>query len=683
MPNRLAGETSPYLQQHAENPVDWYPWGAEALGRARAEDKPILLSVGYSACHWCHVMAHESFEDPGVAALMNRDYVNIKVDREERPDLDQIYQTAHQMLARGAGGWPLTMFLAPDGTPFFGGTYFPKDSRYGLPGFAELLERVAAIWREKRAEIGAQNEQVRIAFSRTLPAGGAHHTELDDTPLRALMQTLRANFDARFGGFGAAPKFPHPSDLELCLRQYARRGDRAALEMAEVTLTRMCEGGIYDQLGGGFCRYSVDQYWMIPHFEKMLYDNGPLLALLADAWRATANPLYARCAGQTAGWIMREMQSPEGGYYSSLDADSEHEDGKFYVWHRDQARALLSAEEWQVAAPYWGLDRGANFEGKHWHLHVARTLEGTAKLAGVAPDEARPLLEAARAKLYAAREQRVRPGRDEKVLVSWNALAILGMARAGRALGRRDWIESARRALAFVGKRMWQDGRLLATYKDGRAHLAAYLDDYAFLLAALLELLQAEFSVADLEFANELADVLLEKFEDEAAGGFFFTARDHEKLLHRPKPGHDSALPSGNGVAVFALVRLAALTGEDRYAQAAERALGLFFPAMRENPAGFGQLAIALEESLAPPATLVLRGEPVALARWSAELAREFLPDTLVLAIADGANGLPPALDKPRRPEPVNGWLCRGVKCLAPISDLEALRAACKGADIR
>jgi hypothetical protein len=700
MPNRLQNETSPYLQQHAANPVDWYPWGPEALERAKREDKPILLSVGYSACHWCHVMAHESFEDAAIAAAMNRHFVNIKVDREERPDLDQIYQAAHQMLARGAGGWPLTMFLSPDGTPFFGGTYFPKSSRYGLPGFGELLERVVAIWRDQRPEIGEQGEQVRGAFARTVPAGSADRSELDDAPLRAMLENLRANFDPRFGGFGSAPKFPHPTDLELCLREYAKRGERAMLEMAEVTLERMCEGGIYDQLGGGFCRYSVDQYWMIPHFEKMLYDNGPLLALLADAWIATGKARFARCAEETAGWIMREMQSPEGGYYSSLDADSEHEEGKFYVWQPDEVRALLLPEEWQVAAPHWGLDRDANFEGQHWHLRVARSLEDAAKLTGIPLEEAERLLGAARAKLLAVRERRVRPGRDEKILVSWNALAIRGMARAGRVFGRRDWIESARRALAFIRATMWQEGKrqggmqgatqragLLATYKDGRAHLAAYLDDYAYLIAALIELAQAEFRADELEFAEQLAEVMLEQFEDRERGGFYFTARDHEKLIHRPKPGHDSAMPSGNGVAAFALNRLAALTGEDRYARAAERTLEAFFASMRDYPGGFGQLAQALGEILSPPATLVLRGAEAALGGWAEALAREYLPDTMVLAIPPGVLGLPPVLDKPAAAPgatgPVNAWLCRGVTCLPPIGDLEALKAACKEALIR
>jgi uncharacterized protein len=651
--NRLRGETSPYLQQHAANPVDWYPWGAEALERARAEDKPILLSVGYSACHWCHVMAHESFEDPAVAAVMNRLFVNVKVDREERPDLDQIYQTAHQMLAQRAGGWPLTMFLAPDGAPFFGGTYFPKEPRYGLPGFPELCERVAEAWRGKRAAIAAQNAEVLQALGRTLPRPAAQARQLDAAPIKLLLDTLRANFDARHGGFGAAPKFPHPTDLELCLRQ-------GESEIVFTTLTRMCEGGIYDQLGGGFCRYSVDARWMIPHFEKMLYDNGPLLGLLADAWLTSGDPLYAKCAAETAGWVMREMQSPEGGYYSSLDADSEGEEGKFYVWDRDEVQRLLTPEEYAATAAHFGLDQPPNFENRHWHLYVAQP--GAAAVA----------------KLFAAREKRIRPGRDEKILVSWNALAIRGMARAGRALARPDWIASARRALGFIRAAMWREGRLLATYKDGKAHLNAYLDDYALLIGALLELMQEQFVPADLEWASALADVLLEQFEDAAAGGFFFTARDHESLILRPKPGHDHATPSGTAVAAWALTRLTALTGEARYARAARRTLELFDAALREFPGGFATMAIALDEHLAQPKTLILRGRRDALEAWRRELAREFLPDTAVLAIPDELQGLPALLDKPRRAQQVNAWLCRGVTCLEPISDLVHLKNALK-----
>ena len=655
--NRLARETSPYLQQHAANPVEWYPWGAEALERAKREDKPILLSIGYSACHWCHVMAHESFEDPAVAAVMNRLFVNIKVDREERPDLDQIYQTAHQMLAQRAGGWPLTMFLTPEGAPFFGGTYFPKQARYGMPAFPDVCERIAAIWRDQRAEIATQNEQVREAFERTLPRSTA--SDFSPSLVQAMLANLRANFDAVHGGFGSAPKFPHPPDLELCLRE----GEK---DIALVTLERMCEGGIYDQLGGGFCRYSVDAEWSIPHFEKMLYDNGPLLALLADAWLVSRKPIFQRCAEETAAWLVREMQSPEGGYYSSLDADSEHEEGKFYVWDRDEIRSLLTAEEYAAFAPCFGVEDPPNFENKHWNLRIRRPADNEA------------LVNAARTKLLAARDKRVRPGRDEKVLVSWNALAIRGMAHAGRVLRRPEWIASARRALEFIRTRMWRDAKLLATYKDGRAHLNAYLDDYAFLIAALLELMQAEFSARDLRFAQELAATLLAEFEDREAGGFFFTGKSHEKLFHRPKPGQDHATASGNAVAAWTLGRLAALTGEERYARAAARTLALFYPPMQDYPAGYAAMTVALAEQLAPPKVLILRGREPELHRWQADLALTFMPDGQVLAIPDDLSGLPATLDKPRRPEPVNGWLCRGVTCLAPISDLIQLQAACK-----
>jgi uncharacterized protein YyaL (SSP411 family) len=661
MPNRLSHETSPYLQQHAMNPVDWYAWGDEALERARAEGKPILLSIGYSACHWCHVMAHESFEDPQVAQVMNRLFVNVKVDREERPDLDQVYQTAHQMLAQRPGGWPLTIFLTPLGEPFFAGTYFPKEPRYGLPGFPQLCERIAAIWRERQADIAAQNEALQEAFERLLPRQRAERGQLSRAPIAELVGELRASFDPQHGGFGGAPKFPHVPDLELCLREDAEA-------IAHVTLARMCESGVFDQLGGGFYRYSVDAQWMIPHFEKMLYDNGPLLGLLGDAWLARHESLYQDAAAATAAWLMREMQSSEGGYYSSLDADSEHEEGRFYVWSRDEVRALLSPQEYEVFARRYGLDRAPNFEGRAWHLHAFAPVRGEDQAA----------LAAARAKLFAAREKRVRPGRDEKVLASWNALAVRGMAHAGRIFARPEWIASARRALDFLRARMWREGRLLATYKDGRAHLNAYLDDYAFLLAALLELMQAEFSLADLRWARELADVLLDQFEDPDLGGFFFTAREHERLFHRPKPGHDQATPSGNGIAAWALARLAALTGEARYQHAAERTLQLFYPLISQHPGGYASMASALGEQLEPSSVLVLRGRGPELARWQAALAAEYLPATMVLAIPDGVRALPEVLDKPPRPELVSGWLCRGVTCLEPISNLVELLSISK-----
>jgi uncharacterized protein YyaL (SSP411 family) len=671
VPNRLLHETSPYLQQHADNPVDWYPWGEEALARARVEDKPILLSVGYSACHWCHVMAHESFEDSQVAAVMNRLFVNIKVDREERPDIDQIYQRAHQLFSQRSGGWPLTMFLAPDQTPFFGGTYFPKSARYGLPGFVELLERAARFYAEQRSELAQQNEAVRNGLERMSEAATpVHHSEFSIAAVDAAVTQLKQSFDARRGGFGDAPKFPHTTDLALAMRRFAATGDRGALEVATVTLEKMAEGGIYDQLGGGFCRYSVDGEWSIPHFEKMLYDNGPLLALCGDAYVATSKPIFKRVVEETAAWLMREMQSPEGGYYSTLDADSEGHEGKFYVWRREEVEELLAPAEYAAIATHYGLDRPPNFEGEAWHLRIC------------APPGDPALLESARAKLFTARERRIRPGRDEKILTSWNALAIAGMAHVATLFERRDWLDSARRALEFVRGSLWRDGRLLATFKDGRAHLNAYVDDYAFLLAALLELMQADFHAEDLALAEDLAEVLLDQFEDKAEGGFYFTSHDHEQLIHRPKPGHDNATPSGNGVAAFALNRLGHLLGENRYLEAAERCMQAFYGALRDRPAGYSSLLAALEEMLVPPRIVILRGEPQALKPWRRALAARFLPDTLTLSVSVDAAQLPPALAKPSVAGEVNAYVCQGVSCLAPLRDLTALEDVLKPPEI-
>ena len=661
--NRLAQETSPYLLQHADNPVEWHPWGEEALTLARTLDKPILLSVGYSACHWCHVMAHESFEDVEAAAVMNRLFVNIKVDREERPDLDQIYQTAHQMLAGRPGGWPLTLFLTPDGAPFYGGTYFPRQSRYGLPGFVELCEQIAEVWRTRRAEVEAQNRELLGALAGHAPKAAAG-AELDASPILATGNMLLGSFDREFGGFGGAPKFPHPTDLAFLLR---RQNDPLAREAALITLTRMAEGGIYDQLGGGFCRYSTDERWEIPHFEKMLYDNGPLLGLYADAWALTRDPLYRRIAEEVVGWLLREMTSPAGAFYSSLDADSEGEEGKFYVWDRAEVAGLLTPEESALAARRWGLDGPPNFENAHWHLRVIVAMGDTSPPldAGEAL-----LLESARAKLFAAREVRVRPGRDDKVLTSWNALMIEGLAHAARICDRPDWLAAARRALGYLRSTLWQQGRLLATARDGRAHLNAYLDDYATLLAALLELLQAEYHGDDLAFAVQVADALLEHFEDREAGGFFFTSHDHETLIQRPKSGFDSAMPAGNGVAAVALQRLGHLLGEVRYLDAARRTLECFWPQMTRQAGGFSTLLIALEEALTPPPIVILRGPVAEVADWQRRLAGRAAG--LVLGLPNDAAGLHPALARPESAH-VNAWVCRGVTCLPPVADFEHL----------
>jgi uncharacterized protein len=682
--NRLMAETSPYLRQHAHNPVDWYPWGEEAFARAQQEGKPIHLSVGYAACHWCHVLAAESFEDEATAQVLNQLYVNIKVDREERPDVDRIYQIAQQMLTQRSGGWPLTMFLTPDDRrPFFGGTYFPKVARFGLPAFGELLLRVARFYREREAELRQQNEALMSAFAQLEPPPPEASTELSDAPLLLCRQTLERTFDPRFGGFGGAPKFPHPKSLELLLREWRAGADSDtpdlhALYMSGLTLRRMGDGGINDQLAGGFCRYSVDEYWMIPHFEKMLYDNGSLLAVYADAHVATGDAFYGKVAAETADWVRREMQSPEGGYYSSLDADSEGHEGKFYVWNRDEVRAALTAEEYAAFAPRYGLDREPNFEGD-WHLHVFRSVDDIAATLGRSPDAVESTLDSARQELLRIRARRVRPGRDDKILASWNGLMIRGLAVAARALGRDELADSAGRALEFVRRTLWREGRLLATYNDGRAHLNAYLDDYAFLADAVLELQQVRFRADELQFARELLEVILQYYIDDSAGGFFFTSDDHEQLIHRPKSFGDDATPAGNGVAAFVLQRMGYLLGEARYLEAAERTIRGGWAVMERYPQGHTSLLMALEEMLYPPEIVVLRGEPEMIDSWRRELAKLYSPRRMVLAVPADASDLPAAIAEKAPRGPAVAYVCRGNVCGEPIASFpelaESLRA--------
>ena len=676
--NRLSHETSPYLRQHAQNPVDWYPWGAEALERARAEHKPILLSVGYSACHWCHVMAHESFEDPGTAQVMNDLFINIKVDREERPDIDRIYQIAQHMLTQRSGGWPLTMFLTHDDQkPFFGGTYFPREARFGLPAFRDILLRVSEYYRDHQKDLRDQNAALMSAFADLNPPPDTADIQLSDAPLKANRALLEKQFDSRSGGFGGAPKFPHPKTLERLLRDWYASAhtlepDLQALYMATLTMRRMGEGGINDQLGGGFARYSVDEYWMIPHFEKMLYDNGALLAVYADAAGASGDPFYADIAARTASWTIREAQSAEGGYYSSYDADSEGHEGKFYVWSQDEVRQALTAEEYKAFAPRFGLDRAPNFEGRYWHLHGFQSVEEVAKGLGQSIGEVETLLEAARARLLTLRSTRVWPGRDDKILTSWNALTIRGMAIAARALDREDLAASATRALEFVRGTLWRDGRLLATYKDGRAHLNAYLDDYVYLADAVLELQQVRFRGDELGFARELLEVVLKHFTD-SDGGFFFTSDDHEALIHRSKSFSDDATPAGNGIAAFVLQRMGHLLGETRYLLAAEQTLRAAWPLLEKFPHAHTSLLIALEELLSPPEIVILRGVPETIESWRRELARLYAPRRMVIAIPTDTGNLPPALaDKPARGDAV-AYVCKGSVCSAPLASLTAL----------
>ena len=677
--NRLAGETSPYLLQHADNPVDWYPWCDEAFALARERDVPVLLSVGYSACHWCHVMAHESFEDEATAALMNARFVNVKVDREERPDVDRLYQTAHQLLTQRPGGWPLTMFLNPhDQRPFFGGTYFPKDARYGMPAFGDLLERVADYFAANRGDIEAQAKQLSGILAQLEPSAAAPAGALNDTPQAAARAKFGEQFDRDYGGFTGAPKFPHAAVLEWLLRhwRYSAHGaepDIDALYLVSLTCKRMADGGIRDHLGGGFCRYSVDRYWQIPHFEKMLYDNGPLLAVYAQAALATGEPQFHRIATETADWLLRRMRAPNGGFYSSLDADSEGEEGKYYAWTPDEVRSLLDVEEFAAASRYYGLDRDPNFEGR-WHLAVQADADALAADLGISASQLDERLAAARGKLLAARQRRVPPGLDDKQLTSWNALAIRGLAIASRALRVPAYADAARQAVDFLRAELLVEGRLYASFKDGRARFPAYLDDHAFLLDALLETLQCGWRRDDLAFAIQLAELLLEHFEDRDKGGFWFTADDHERLMHRAKPLGDEALPSGNGVAALALQRLGFLLGETRYLEAAERTLACAWQALEKFPQGHVSLLGALAEYLGHPEIVVIRGPAAGRREWQGALDRLFAPARLTFAIPDDADDLPGALaERSARPGTIVAYRCSGSTCSLPLTDLDAL----------
>ena len=677
--NRLDSETSPYLRQHGHNPVDWYPWGEAAFARARELGRPVHLSVGYAACHWCHVLAAESFEDETTARVLNDSFVNIKVDREERPDIDRIYQIAQQMLTHGPGGWPLTMFLTPERVPFFGGTYFPPEPRHGLPAFRELLERVAQYYREHQESLRAQGEALVAAFTSIDPPAPASDLVIDGTPLERARAALERNFDGRRGGFGDAPKFPHPGSIDCLLRHWRRSAgheqpDLRALYMASLTLTRMAEGGIHDALGGGFCRYSVDAEWMIPHFEKMLYDNAWLLSVYADAYVASGDALYAHIAGDTADWMQREMQSPEGGFYSSLDADSDGHEGDFYVWDREQIRAALAPQEYAVFAPRFGLDLPPNFAGR-WHLYGARAPRELAESLGVSEPQLETLLESARAKLLKMRQRRPPPSRDQKVLTAWNGLAIGALARAARALERPQFEAAATRALEFVRRALWRDGRLAATYSDGRARLNAYLDDYVFLADGVLELQQLRVRTDELAFARELMEVVLRHFAA-PDGGFFFTSDDHEALLHRLKTFADESLPAGNAVAARVLLRLGYLLGESRYIEAAERTVQAGWAPLEHHPHAHTTLLGVLEELLYPPVIVILRGERTAIEAWRRELDRVYAPGRMVISASADAADLPPAIAAKPPHGPAVAYVCRGSVCGEPLDSFAALAEA-------
>ncbi|MGI9311312.1 MAG: thioredoxin domain-containing protein [bacterium] len=686
MSNQLITETSPYLLQHADNPVDWHPWGADALRRARDADKPILLSIGYAACHWCHVMERESFEDAAIAARMNELFVCIKVDREERPDLDRIYQTAHQMLAQRPGGWPLTVALTPDGNaPFFAGTYFPPQPRMGMPGFGEVLDKVAAHYRRHRAQMDAHDRSFEQAMAQLNPTplnldADAALPQIAPTLAHAAAE-LATQFDPEHGGFGNAPKFPHPTQLELLLRHSHRaRGDgdgddnaKRSAQMFHLTLRRMAEGGLFDQLGGGFYRYSVDRRWAIPHFEKMLYDNAQLLALYSDALRCADHSrdrdFYRNIVERTAAWTMSEMQQAHGGYASTLDADSEGVEGQYYVWSETDLRALLRPAEYAAVEQFYGLVGEPNFDG-NWHFAIRA--DTAAELAG-GRDNAE--LQSAHATLLAARAQRIRPALDDKILTAWNGMMIKGMARASIALARDDFATSAQHALDFIRAELWRDDRLRVTSRGGEAKLNGYLDDYAFLAEGIVELLQAKWRERDLAFAVAICDAMLAHFEDRDHGGFFFTSHDHEKLLHRPKPGADDAIPSGNGAAARALCKLGHLLGEPRYLQSAERTLTLFADALRKTPSYHGSLCIALHARAPANQTVIIRGPATDFAKWQTACRQTYRAETAIFAIPNTATNLPPALAQRKANKRTVAYVCEGTKCSAVIENAGELAA--------
>ncbi|MES2877326.1 MAG: thioredoxin domain-containing protein [Pseudomonadota bacterium] len=593
MSNHLASQQSVYLLQHAEQPVEWFPWGEEALALAKRLDKPILLSIGYAACHWCHVMAQESFSDAATAAVMNQGFVNIKVDREERPDLDAVYQMAHQLLRRSGGGWPLTIFLSPQGMPFYSGTYFPSDAPEGQATFRHILGSVSTVWQAQRPALARQDQVLRQALAAQVPHVD-DNAVLDAAVRTQARQQLATAFDPVHGGFGAAPKFPHPSDLAFLLRCAREDGDAQAGDMALLTLRKMAQGGLFDQIGGGFFRYSVDAQWRIPHFEKMLCDNGVLLALYADALALTDEPLFRRVVEDTAGWALREMQAASGGFHASLAADdAQGREGQFYLWEAEPLRLALSPLEWDVCAAHWGVLDAANVEGRYWHLHVARSAAALASTLQQPEAPLEDLITGARAKLLAERDKRERPARDAKLLTGWNALMITGLARAGAVCQRPDWLLAARGALRFIQLERWHDDGRTSGRLQALPGQDAFLDDHAFLLEAVLALHEADPQPDDLPFAEAIARAMLAQFEDRDVGGFFFTRHEAPPLIHRLKTGLDVATPSGNGTAALALLALSKRVGEPnatRYRLAAERCVRVFAATVQRDPASHTRL---------------------------------------------------------------------------------------------
>jgi hypothetical protein len=670
--NRLGRETSPYLLQHAHNPVDWYPWGEEAFARARAEDKPVLLSVGYSACHWCHVMERESFEDEGIARLMNEHFVNVKVDREERPDVDDVYMKAVQMLT-GRGGWPMTVFLRPDGKPFYGGTYFPPTDRHGMPGFPRVLEAVIRAYRERPDDIAKSVDQLLAGLAQLEHARPA--AALDPTLPRRAAEALLRHVDRENGGLGGAPKFPHASAFRLFLRQYAAGASPELLDAVRLTCRRMADGGMYDHVGGGFHRYAVDARWLVPHFEKMLYDNAQIPRLYLEAFQVTGAPALRRVVVDTLDYVLRDMRDPEGGFYSATDADSEGEEGKYFLWTPAEVAHVVPAEDVELVCRYWDISEDGNFEGKSI-AHVTLDVAQVARMFGRTTEDAAEAIERARVALRTRRAERVPPLRDEKVLTSWNALMIGTLAEAGRVLGERRFVDAAARAAKFVWTRLRSDGKLLHVWTAGMAKHGAYLDDHAFLADAFVDLYEATGDRTHLARARALVDAVDARFHDDVAGGYFFTAHDEERLIARAKSGGDGSIPSGNAVMAHVLLRLHHLTGDEGHRARAEEILRLYHDEAAENPFAYTTYLEALEMCVRGPTEVIVVTPPGAEDAVLWEAVREaYLPHRVLVATTAGDDEpLAPARDRPAVGGRATAYVCRGFTCSAPVTEPAALR---------
>src|SRR5215216_5323388 len=663
MPNHLIHETSPYLLQHAENPVDWYPWGEEAFEKARREDKPVLLSIGYSACHWCHVMAHESFENDDIAQLMNENFVNIKVDREERPDLDQIYMSAVQMMTHH-GGWPMTVFLTPEAVPFYGGTYFPPQDRYNIPGFPRVLIGVAEAYKERPDEIRETGTSLITELRRLSETTGSDHL-IEPELLDAAYVGMSRNYDSVNGGFGGAPKFPPAMALEFLLRTYVRTGNQDALQIVSHTCRKMANGGMYDQLGGGFHRYSTDSRWLVPHFEKMLYDNALLSRLYLHYFQVSQEALARETVEGILDYVLREMTHAEGGFYSTQDADSEGHEGKFFVWSMDEIRATLGDADARTFSAYYNITEAGNFEGKNIP-NVTRAVE----------PELRASIEQSKRKLFDLREQRIKPDRDEKILTAWNGLMLASFAEAGVVLNRPDYTEAARRNAEFVLSNLSEEGKLLRTWKDGRAKFNAYLEDYAFLAEGLLTLFETTGEFRWLTKSLALTVQMVSEFWDEDAGAFFFTGKSHENLIVRSKDFFDNATPSGNSVAAMVLLRLAILDGKEQFRNLATATLREIADQARRYPSGFGYALSAVDFLLSTPKEVAIIGNtPFDIQPMLGEVWNRYLPNKVVAA-SFGVELIPLLEGRTPIDDLPTAYVCEHYTCKQPVTDVSELAVA-------